>query len=81
MPNKGRGTRNFKKEYQAFHGKPEQIKRRAQRNTARADAVKRVGKAALKGKDVHHPTSKKNGSLPKKTRIISRHKNRSMNRK
>lgn len=50
--------RNYKNEYQAYQGKPEQIKRRASRNAARAEMIK-AGKAAKgDGKDVNH----KNGN-------------------
>ena len=45
-------ARDFAKEYRDFHGKPEEIKRRAQRNAARAK-VKASG-ANIAGKDVHH---------------------------
>ena len=33
-------ARNYKKEYENYQGKPEQIKRRASRNAARAAMVK-----------------------------------------
>lgn len=44
----------LKKHYRDYQGTPEQIKKRAQRNAARAEMEKKHGKAALKGKDVHH---------------------------
>ncbi len=69
--------RNYKREYEQYHGKPEQIERRAERNAARAKAAK-AGKVR-KGddKEVHHtsPNGKK-GSLGKKTRVVSRATNR-----
>lgn len=60
--------RNYKEEYRRYHSKPEQIKRRAKRNAARAKMVKLKGKAALRGKDVNH---KKPGSLSNKASDLS----------
>ena len=52
MPN--RTPAQLKKHYAEYQGTPEQIKKRAQRNAARAAAVK-SGKASKgDGKDVHH---------------------------
>jgi hypothetical protein len=45
-------ARNYQREYETFHSKPEQIKRRAQRNAARAK-MKAAGRDVA-GKDVHH---------------------------
>jgi hypothetical protein len=36
-------ARDYKKEYQQYHSKPEQIKRRAMRNAARREYEKRYG--------------------------------------
>ena len=36
-------ARDYKQEYRDYHGKPEQIKERAQRNAARADMGLKVG--------------------------------------
>lgn len=36
-------TRNYKREYESYHGSPEQIKKRAQRNQARREYEKRNG--------------------------------------
>lgn len=53
--------RDYKREYAQYHGKPEKIKERAQRNAARADMVS-AGKASKgDGKDVDHKTSIKAG--------------------
>jgi len=67
---KGRRVRNkttgrdYKKEYANYQGKPDQIKKRSSRNSARAAAVK-AGKAKKgDGKDVAH----KNGN-PKDNRL------------
>ena len=69
--------RNYRREYDEYHGKPEQKKRRAERNSAR-DKAEKAGKVR-KGddKEVHHTSPKgKKGSLGKKTRVVSRATNR-----
>jgi hypothetical protein len=69
--------RDYRKEYDEYHGTPEQKKRRAARNRARYAAEKRVGKAALRGKEVGHINAPRTGSLDKvPTRIISKKANR-----
>lgn len=61
----------------AYQARPEQKKRRAQRNKARRAAIK-AGKIKKGSKmDVDHIDAPKRGSLAKvKTRIIPRSKNR-----
>lgn len=66
--------RNYKQEYKSYHAKPAQKKRRAQRNKARAAAVKAGRVKKGDGKDVDHPTR---NTAAKKTRILSKSKNRS----
>lgn len=69
--------RNYRKEYDEYHASAEQKKRRAERNRDRANAEKRVGKAALKGKEVDHKNAPRKGSLARaKTQIISKAANR-----
>ncbi len=53
--------RDYAKEYARYHGKPEKIKERAQRNAARAEVKKRAGAAAIAGKDVHHKRAIRHG--------------------
>ena len=69
--------RNYKKEYADYHGDPEQVARRGERNKARAKAAKAGKVRKGDGKEVHHtsPNGKK-GSLGKKTRVVSRATNR-----
>lgn len=70
-------ARDYKHEYESYHGKPEQIKKRAQRNAARADAEKRLGKPAVAGKDVDHKTPiRKGGGNAGNTRVVTPSKNR-----
>lgn len=45
-------ARNYKKEYRDFHGKPEQIARRSERNQSRRKMI--AAGASVRGKDVHH---------------------------
>jgi hypothetical protein len=69
--------RNYRKEYDAYHALPEQKKRRAERNKDRKAAEKRVGKTALKGKEVDHLGSHRKGTLAGvPTKIVSKEANR-----
>lgn len=74
MPKK----RNYRKEYDDYHASPEQKKRRAARNKARAKALKKGTVKRGDNKEVHHVGAKRTGSLPKKTRVISKKANRKM---
>lgn len=68
--------RNYKKETE-YENRPEQVKRRVARNRARREAIRRHGKAALRGKEVDHVGSHRTGSLDNvPTRIISKKANR-----
>lgn len=51
----------LKKHYAEYQGKPEQIKKRAQRNAARRAMEKKHGKAAIAGKDIDHVKPIRNG--------------------
>lgn len=69
--------RNYRKEYDDYHKSPEQKKRRAERNRDRKAAEKRLGKAALAGKEVDHQNAPRTGSLAgSKTKVISKAANR-----
>lgn len=70
-------ARDYKKEYREYHASDEQKKRRAQRNAARRKA-ERDGKVSKgDGKEVDHVGSNRKGALNnKKTRVISKLKNR-----
>lgn len=70
-------ARNYRKEYDDYHGTKEQKERRAERNRDRAAAEKKHGKAALAGKEVDHTNAPRKGSLKgSSTRIISKTANR-----
>lgn len=69
--------RNYRKEYDEYHGKPEQIKRRADRVQARrkAERAGRVHKGD--GREVDHVGSHRTGRLKNvPTRVVSRSANR-----
>lgn len=72
-----RKPRDYAKEYRDYQGTPEQIKRRAQRNSARAAAESRGTVAKGDGKEVDHLGSNRKGKLNnKKVRVVSRAANR-----
>ena len=68
--------RNYKKEYQNYQGRPEQIKNRTARNRARRLMIKKHGKAKLRGKDVDHKDSNPRNNGYSNLRIMSKSKNR-----
>lgn len=53
--------RNYKQEYAEFHGKPEQVKKRAQRVKARRMLEKEGAVSKGDGKDVDHIKPLKSG--------------------
>lgn len=65
-------TRDYKKEYAEYHGKPEQIQRRAQRNSAR----KALGLKKGDPREAGHVGSNRKGPLGNKIKAISFKKNR-----
>lgn len=69
-------TRDYRKEYDDYHGTPEQKRRRAQRNKARAEAVKAGTVRKGDSREVHHPGDHRTGALPDKTKVISKKANR-----
>ena len=69
-------ARNYRDEYDKYHGKPEQKKRRAARNRDRAQAEKAGRVTKGDGREVHHVGSNRKGKLGKKTRVISKAANR-----
>lgn len=71
-------ARDYKREYALYHKTAKQKKRRAERNSARATAVKAGRASKGDGKDVDHVTR---NTASKKTRVVSKSKNRSFSRK
>ena len=74
--------RNYRKEYDNYHSKPDQKKKRAQRNAAR-DMMEKDGKVKKgDGKDVGHKKPLAKGGSNKKSnlKVTSAAKNRSFKR-
>lgn len=69
--------RDYRKEYDEYHGTEEQKKRRAQRNAARRKA-ERAGKVRKgDGKEVDHVGANRKGDLDNsRTRVVPKKKNR-----
>lgn len=66
--------RDYKQEYKDFHGKPEQIKRRAQRVKARRIMEKAGAAHKGDGKDVDHITPLKSGGTSARSNLRMRSK-------
>lgn len=62
---------------------PEAVKKASARKQARRVMERKLGKAALKGKDVDHvvPLNKGGTNAPSNLRVVSRAKNRSRNKR
>lgn len=74
-------ARDYKREYQTYQGKPEQIKNRAARNAARAKMMKKGKVRKGDGMDVAHVKAfDKGGGNGDGLRVESRSKNRSFDR-
>lgn len=54
-------NRNYKEEYQNYHGRPEQIANRTKRVLARREMEDKLGADAIAGKDVHHKKALRHG--------------------
>lgn len=74
-------ARNYKREYEKYQGTPEQIKKRAMRNAARAKMMKAGKVKKGDGKDVAHVVAlDKGGSNTTGLRVESKSANRSFKR-
>lgn len=73
-------ARDYKREYEKYHSRPEQKKRRARRNKARSIMAKagRVHKGD--GKDVHHKDRNPANASRKNLAVTSKSYNRSRNK-
>ena len=69
--------RDYKKEYANYQGKPEQKKRRASRNTARAAMVKANKAKKGDGKDVAHKNGNPKDNRASNLKTQAKSKNRS----
>lgn len=82
MPKRGQFDPNASedsKRQRKYNSSPAQKKRRAERNASRAEMAKKVGKAAIKGKDVDHRNHKTSDKSAKNLSLMSPSKNRAMN--
>ena len=71
--------RNYRLEYDQYHASPEQKKRRASRNAARATAEKAGKVSKGDGLEVHHKNAPRKGPLNNsKVAVVSKKYNRSM---
>jgi len=74
-------ARNYKLEYENFHSRPEEKKRRAERNQARKLMEKRGLVKKGDNKDVDHRDRNTGNNSPSNLRVSSRKDNRSRNSK
>lgn len=72
-------NRNYRKEYDNYHKKPEQRRRNDARKQSRRNMVKIYGKAALNGKDIDHKDRNPLNKARSNLRIMSVKRNRSRN--
>jgi hypothetical protein len=82
MPKKGQFKKNAKPDsvrQRAYNSSEEQKKRRAERNASRAEVAKKVGKTAIKGKDVDHRNHNTADKSAKNLSLMSPSKNRAAN--
>ena len=75
----GKKMRDYRKEYDDYHGKPEEIDRRASRNKARSKKEKRGFLSRFD--EVDHIDNNPEDNSPSNLRVVSRHKNRTRSHK
>jgi 5-methylcytosine-specific restriction endonuclease McrA len=82
MPYMKNGKRDYKREYAKYHAKPEQIKNRSERTTARRQANASGVTSKGDGKDLDHknPLSKGGSNAKTNLRVTSASSNRSFSR-
>jgi hypothetical protein len=69
-------TRDYDKEYKDYHGKPEQIKRRASRNKARAYMIKNGKTRKGDSREVDHKNKNPLDNSPDNIRMRDKSANR-----
>ena len=72
--------RDYKKEYQSYQGKPDQIKKRASRNAARREMMAEGKVKKGDGKDVDHRNGNAHDNSKSNLRVQSKSQNRSFPR-
>ena len=68
--------RNYKKEYENYHSRPDQKLRRAARNAARAVFKRAIEPENLEGKDVHHKDNNPLNNDKKNLSLVTQRYNR-----
>lgn len=80
MPSSKNYRRNYREEYRNYHASPEQKKKRASRNAARAE-MEKAGKVRKgDGKDVDHKNTNARDNSKGNLRVTSKSANRSFPR-
>jgi hypothetical protein len=72
--------RDYKKEYENYQGKPDQIKKRASRNAARREMMAEGKVKKYDGKDVDHKNGNAKDNSKSNLRVQSKSQNRSFPR-
>ena len=72
-------ARNYRKEYDNYHSRPEQRKNRSSRNLARRLMKKKLGINKIRGKDIDHKDKNPRNNSRKNLRVRSKSYNRSHN--
>jgi len=72
--------RNYRQEYDRYQGKPEQIKRRSNRNKARRKLAKKGRVRLGDGMDVDHKNTNPNDNSDKNLSVKTKSSNRSFKR-
>jgi hypothetical protein len=82
-PSSHRTPAQITKQVKGYNARPENVKKRTQRNSARAIVRKDLGAAAIKGKDVHHKHPVRSGGSNARSNlgVASQAKNRAWNKK
>jgi len=70
--------RNYRREYDTYHAKPEQVARRSARNSSRRE-LKSAG-VDVAGKDVHHKDHNPKNKSRRNLAVTSKSYNRSRNK-
>ena len=73
-------ARDYKKEYENYHKKPEQRRRNDSRKAARRLMVKKHGASKLAGKDIDHKDRNPKNNSTSNLRIQSKKTNRGNNK-
>lgn len=71
-----RSNRDYRKEYDDYHGKPEQRKRRSNRTMARRQAIKEGRVKKGDGKEIDHKDFNPNNNSKGNLQVLSRSANR-----